>query len=357
MIYATCRPVPICEMGAFLLYCLSMTRSTGYILVVGAGCWGTTLAALLAEKGFDVLLWAHEKKVIEQINNDKTNAIYLPDIQLPFSLRATNNLIEAVASARYIINAVPTQHIRSVFQSLKMHLSGESTIISVSKGIEIGTLLTPSMVLKELLGRPVSVLSGPSFAKEVIDRKPTAVTLATEEKKNGLLLQELFNTDYFRVYTHNDIIGVEFGGALKNVVAIAAGICDGLGLGHNARAALITRGLSEIARLGTRMNAQKVTFSGLSGLGDLVLTCTGPLSRNYTVGRKLGQGMKLADITGQTEQIAEGVATTLSAYQLSKKYDIDMPITGQVYLTLYENKPPSEAVKELMNRSLKMEFQ
>ncbi len=333
-----------------------MTPSAGYILVAGAGSWGTTLAAMLADKGFDVLLWAHEKKIVEQINNDKTNDVYLPGIKLPFDLRATHNLADAAAPARYIINAVPTQYIRSVFLPLKTHLNSESVIVSVSKGIEIGTLLTPSRILKEVLGRPVSVLSGPSFAKEVIARKPTAVTLAAEDKKTGLLLQELFNTDHFRVYTHDDIIGVEFGGALKNVVAIASGICDGMGLGYNARAALITRGLSEIARLGIRMNAQKMTFSGLSGLGDLVLTCTGALSRNYTVGFKLGQGMKLTDITGQMPQIAEGVATALSAHELSKKQEVDMPITRQVYLTLYEDKPPSEALSDLMNRSLKMEF-
>ncbi len=334
-----------------------MPRTNGYVLVAGAGSWGTTLAALLAEKGFDVLLWAFEKKVVEEINTNRTNSTYLPDVTLPDDLRATNYLAEAVATARYIISAVPTQYIRPVFHSLGTRLSPEATIVSVSKGIEIGTLLTPSMVLKEMLGRPVAVLSGPSFAKEVLNRKPTAVTLATEDKKTGLILQELFNTDYFRVYTHDDIVGVECGGALKNVVAIASGICDGLGLGYNARAALITRGISEIARLGASMGARKVTFSGLSGLGDLVLTCTGALSRNYTVGYKLGQGMKLTEITGQTQQIAEGIATTLSVHQLSKKFDIDMPITGQVYLTLYENKSPSDTVRDLMNRSLKMEFE
>jgi len=333
-----------------------MTPSTGYILVVGAGSWGTTLAAMLADKGFDVMLWSYEKQIVEQINNDNKNDVYLPDVRLPFALRATHNLVDAVAPARFIVNAVPTQYIRRVFLPIKTLFNHESVIVSVSKGIEIGTLLTPSMILKEILDRPVAVLSGPSFAKEVIARKPTAVTLAAEDKKTGLLLQELFNTDHFRVYTHDDIIGVEFGGALKNVVAIAAGICDGMGLGYNARAALITRGLSEIARMGLRMNAQKVTFSGLSGMGDLVLTCTGALSRNYTVGFKLGQGMKLTDITGQMPQIAEGVATTLSAHELSKKQEVDMPITKQVYLTLYEDKPPSEALSDLMNRSLKMEF-
>jgi glycerol-3-phosphate dehydrogenase (NAD(P)+) len=334
-----------------------MALSTGYILVVGAGSWGTTLAAMLAEKGFDVLLWAHEKALVDQINTGNMNDIYLPDVKLPIDLRATNDLAEAIASARYIVSAVPTQYIRSVFQFHRIRLRTEAVIVSVSKGIEIGTLMTPSTVLKEILDRPVSVLSGPSFATEVMGGKPTAVTLAAEDKKTGMLLQELFNTDFFRVYTHDDIIGVEIGGALKNVVAIAAGICDGMGLGYNARAALITRGLSEMSRLGICMNAQKVTFSGLSGLGDLVLTCTGAISRNYTVGCKLGKGMKLSDITAQTQQIAEGVATTLSAHELSKKHHIDMPITRQVYLALYEDKPPAEAVRDLMNRSLKMEFQ
>lgn len=333
-----------------------MALSSGYILVAGAGSWGTTLAAMLAEKGFDVLLWAHEKALVEEINGKKTNSIYLPDAKLPFDLRATDNLADAVASARYIVSAVPTQYIRSVFRHLGSRLRDEAIIVSVSKGIEIGSLLTPSMILKETLGRPASALSGPSFAKEVMSRKPTAVTLACEDRKTGLLLQELFNTDYFRVYTHDDIIGVEYGGALKNVVAIASGICDGMELGNNARAALITRGLSEIARLGTFMNARKMTFSGLSGLGDLVLTCSSTISRNYTVGYKLGQGMKLADITAQTQHIAEGVATTLAVHELSTKYDLDMPITRQVYLTLYENKSPAEAVRDLMSRSLKTEF-
>ncbi len=327
-----------------------------YISVIGAGSWGTTLASLLSEKGYDVTLWTHEKELAGHINEQRINNIYLPDMTLPAGLRATNDIVEAVAKSRYILNVVPTQYIRPVFSPLISYIRDEATIISASKGIEIDTLLTPSMILKEILNRPVAALSGPSFAKEVIAKMPTAVTLATEDKKTGLLLQEIFNTDYFRVYTHDDIIGVEIGGALKNVIAIASGICVGLGLGHNSRAALITRGLSEIARLGLSMNAKEVTFSGLSGLGDLVLTCTGPLSRNYTVGYKLGQGMKLSDIINQTRSVAEGITTTHSAYDLSKKYDIDMPITEQVYLTLYKEKSPKETVKDLMNRTLKSEF-
>lgn len=330
--------------------------SAGYISVIGAGSWGTTLAALLTEKGYDVTLWAYEKDLATQINEKKINNIYLPDAALPADLKATNDIAKAAARARYIVCAVPTQHIRRVFSELRPHIRDESIIISVSKGIEIDTLLLPSMILKEILNKPVSVLSGPSFAKEVISKLPTAVTLATEDNKTALLLQEIFNTDYFRVYTHDDIIGVETGGALKNIMAIAAGIGDGLGLGYNARAALITRGLAEIKRLGLCLNAKEMTFSGLSGLGDLVLTCTGPLSRNYTVGFKLGKGFKLSDIVSQTKYIAEGVPTTLSAYELSKKHNIDIPIIEQIYLTLYKDKSPGNAVKDLMNRSLKSEF-
>ena len=200
------------------------------------------------------------------------------------------------------------------------------------------------------------MLSGPSFAREVINKLPTAVTLATNNDEAALLLQEIFNTGYFRVYTHTDMLGVELGGALKNVIAIASGICDGLGLGHNARAALITRGIAEMTRLGERMGADKRTFSGLSGIGDLVLTCTGPLSRNYSVGIKLGRGMKLSEILSSTKSVAEGVATALSAFELSRKFDVEMPIVEQVYKVIYKDKGPAEAVSVLMNRALRPEF-
>lgn len=333
-----------------------MDYPNSYISVIGAGSWGTTLAALLAEKGYDVTLWTHEKELAEQINEHRVNSVFLPDITLPATIKATHDLAEAIPNARYILNVVPTQFIRPVFNQIKSYITDEAIVISAAKGIEIDTLTTPSEILKEILGRSVSVLSGPSFAQEVIKKLPTAVTLATEDKKTALLLQEIFNTDYFRVYTHDDIIGVEIGGALKNIIAIASGICDGLGLGYNARASLITRGLSEITRFGAAMKAKEVTFSGLSGIGDLVLTCTGPLSRNFTVGQKLGQGMKLSEIVSQTKSVAEGVTTTLSAYLLSQKREIDMPITEQVYLTLYKDKHPKEVVRDLMNRSLKSEF-
>ncbi|MFA5352602.1 MAG: NAD(P)H-dependent glycerol-3-phosphate dehydrogenase [Thermodesulfovibrionales bacterium] len=323
---------------------------------MGAGSWGTALAALLAEKGYDVAIWARQADLAHEINKEGTNSLYLPGVRLPSSLKATPYLKKAVTGARYILSAVPTQYIRSVFGPVSDNLRSDAVVISASKGIEIDTLMTPSMILKEILNRPVSVLSGPSFAGEMAGKLPTAVTLAAEERKTGLILQEIFDSDYFRVYTHDDMTGVEMGGALKNVIAIAAGISEGLGLGNNSRAALITRGLSEIRRLGLSMGAHEVTFSGLSGLGDLVLTCTAHLSRNYTVGYKLGQGMSIAEITGQTRSVAEGVTTTLSAHQLSRRQNIDMPITEQVYLTLYEGKSPREAVRDLMTRSLKSEF-
>jgi glycerol-3-phosphate dehydrogenase (NAD(P)+) len=326
-----------------------------YIAVIGAGSWGTTLASLLADKGYDVAIWTHEQSVAVDINREKTNSAYLPGVKLPDMIRATLNCDE-LANARYIINSVPTQFIRDIFGRLANCLNDQAIIVSASKGIEINTLMTPSMILKDICRAPVSVLSGPSFAKEVTQKKPTAVTLASEDKKTGLLLQEILNTDYFRVYTHDDIIGVEIGGAMKNVIAIAAGICEGMGLGHDSRAALITRGLSEITRLGLKMNAKEITFTGLSGLGDLVLTCTDEQSRNFSVGQKLGKGMKLADILDQTRSVAEGIATSLSAHELSVKYGLDMPISEQVYKTLHTGKAPSAALKDLMTRSLKSEF-
>lgn len=328
----------------------------GYIAVIGAGSWGTTLASLLVEKGYDVTLWAHEAELVEEITLRRTNSTYLPEIQLPQGIRATNDIAAAVQKSRYIVNVVPTQFTRSVFRAAAPSIPKDTVIVSASKGIEQGSLMTVSGILKEVVTRDVAVLSGPSFAHEVIRKMPTAVTLATVRHDTGLLLQEIFNTHYFRVYTHTDIIGVELGGALKNVVAIASGICDGLGLGHNSRAALITRGLSEIARLGESLGSGQMTFSGLSGLGDLVLTCTGPLSRNYSIGVSLGRGKNLQEILAATKSVAEGVATALSAYELSQKQGVEMPIVEQVYKVLYKDKDPAEAVHMLMNRALKSEF-
>ncbi len=332
--------------------CLGMS----YITVIGAGSWGTTLASLLVEKDYDVSLWAREADVADEINEKSRNSIYLPDMHLPAGLKATSSIEEAVKKARYVLNVVPTQFTRSVFQEAVNYLSDDAVVISASKGIEQGTLLTVSDILHEVTGKEVAALSGPSFAKEVIRKLPTAVTLAAADAATALLLQEIFNSGYFRVYTHTDVLGVELGGALKNVVAIASGICDGLGLGHSARAALITRGLVEITRLGKAMGADPTTFSGLSGLGDLVLTCTGPLSRNYSVGVSLGKGMKLKEILSSTKSVAEGVATSQSAFVLAQKKGVEMPIIEQVYEVLYQDKDPETAVLSLMNRALKSEF-
>jgi glycerol-3-phosphate dehydrogenase (NAD(P)+) len=327
-----------------------------YIAVLGAGSWGTTLACLLVEKGYDVSLWAFEREIVEEINREGRNSVYLPGFDLPQGLTATDDYEEAVRQSRYVLNVVPAQFTRAVFRECAKYLHTDSVVVSASKGIEQGTLLTVSSIVREISGRECAALSGPSFAREVIKKSPTAVTLAARDLDTGLLLQEIFNTNYFRVYTHTDVLGVELGGALKNVVAIASGISDGLGLGYNARAALITRGIAEMVRLGEGMGADKRTFSGLSGIGDLVLTCTASLSRNYSVGVKLGEGMKLSDILSATKSVAEGVATALSAFELSRRHSVEMPIVDQVYRVLYEDKKPAEAVLELMNRALKSEF-
>jgi glycerol-3-phosphate dehydrogenase (NAD(P)+) len=324
--------------------------------VIGAGSWGTTLAYLLSNKGLDISFWVYEKDLAEEMEMTRINKIYLPDIRLPKSIKISHKMNEVVDKAQYILNAVPAQYTRSVLKEFLPYISNGAIIISAAKGIERGTLMTISSVLKELAGHTVAVLSGPSFAKEVVKNLPTAVTLATEDRSTGLILQEVFNTNHFRVYIHDDVLGAEIGGALKNVIAIASGISDGLGLGFNARASLITRGLAEMTRLGVAMGAKERTFSGLSGLGDLVLTCTGALSRNYTLGIKLGQGMKLKDILNQTISVVEGVATAESAFELSKKYSIEMPIVEQVYKIIYEGKDPAFAVNDLMSRSLKSEF-
>jgi glycerol-3-phosphate dehydrogenase (NAD(P)+) len=327
-----------------------------YISVIGAGSWGTTLACLLAEKEYDVALWAFEKDLVATMHTTGMNSVYLPDVQLPANLKVTHDIEEAVKKSRYILNAVPTQFTRAVFKDAVQYIRENAVIISASKGIEQGTLLTVSSILKEITGHQTAVLSGPSFAKEVINKFPTAVTLATEDPDAGFILQEIFNTHYFRVYTHKDMLGVELGGALKNVIAIASGISDGLGLGHSARAALITRGLVEIVRLGVSLGADERTFSGLSGLGDLVLTCTGPLSRNYSVGVSLGKGLKLKEILSSTKSVAEGVATALSAFELSRRQGVEMPIVEQIYEVIYKEKSPVDAVSMLMNRTLKSEF-
>jgi glycerol-3-phosphate dehydrogenase (NAD(P)+) len=327
-----------------------------YVAVIGGGSWGTVLSILIAEKEYDISLWVYEEDLAREINRTGVNGAYLPDVPLPKHLKVSSRLSDVLSGARYIVNVVPTQHSRAVFSSASPYIPEDAVIVSAAKGIEKGTLMTVSSVLREVTGRDVSALSGPSFAREVVRHLPTAVTLASKDYSTGLLLQELFTAEHFRVYTHHDVLGVELGGALKNVIAVAAGISDGLGLGNNARAALITRGLAEITRLGVLMGASEHTFSGLSGLGDLVLTCTSNLSRNYTVGHSLAKGLRLQEILGATRAVAEGVETAKSAYDLAKKNNIEMPVVEKVYSVLYESKEPKAAVAELMNRALKPEF-
>jgi glycerol-3-phosphate dehydrogenase (NAD(P)+) len=326
------------------------------IAVIGAGSWGTTLASLLSDKGNNVSLWAYEEELAEEINKSGTNSRYLPGFVLSGTLKASSDIKEVLEDAKYIVNVVPTQHTRRVFETAYKYISDDAVIVSASKGIENGTLLTVSGILKELSEKKVAVLSGPSFAKEVIEKRPTAVTLASGSREEGPELQKLFSTEYFRVYTNMDIIGAELGGAFKNVMAIASGISDGLDLGSSTRAALITRGLAEMTRMGVALGADEKTFGGLSGIGDLVLTCTGTLSRNYTVGFKLGKGQSLEDILSNMSMVAEGVATSESAYELSRKHKVEMPIVEQIYEVIRHGKKPVDAVKELMTRSLKSEY-
>ena len=328
-------------------------------VVVGGGSWGTALAALLAHKGVPTTLWARESEVVSSINEDHENEPFLPGIALPDRLSATTDLDGALAGAEIVVNAVPTQYIRSVFGDKADLLGSTEFIVSVSKGVELGTLLTPSEVFAQVLPGSVSgglvVLSGPSFAREVAQYMPTAVSIASRVADNAHRARDLFSTDFFRAYSTDDVVGVELGGALKNVIAIAAGIADGLGSGYNTLAALMTRGLAEITRLGVAKGGHPLTFAGLSGMGDLVLTCTGQLSRNRSVGQAIGRGKKLSEVLGEMNMVAEGVKTCESARDLAGRLGVEVPITEQVYQVLYHDKNPALAVRQLMTRDLRDE--
>jgi len=327
--------------------------------VIGAGSWGTTLANLLAKKGFPVTLWVYETDLAERMAKTRNNDLYLDGFPLSPNLAFTSELSEAVVDRQLLLLVSPSQVMRQVLEQLQPHLDEACLLVSAAKGIENNSLQLMSEVLEEVLGTEVkyrcAFLSGPSFAKEVAEEQPTAVAMAADDLDVAHRVQEIFSTDYFRVYTNQDVIGVEIGGALKNVIALAAGVGDGLGFNHNARAALITRGLVEIARLGMAKGAVESTFAGLAGMGDLVLTCTGDLSRNRTVGIELGRGRKLDEILERMHMVAEGVKTTLSAYQLADKLGVKMPITEQMYQILYEDKDPERAVIDLMRRALTSE--
>ncbi|HOK13988.1 MAG TPA: NAD(P)H-dependent glycerol-3-phosphate dehydrogenase [Candidatus Kapabacteria bacterium] len=327
------------------------------IFVIGAGGWGTTLANLLSYQ-FDVLLWANEKEVADEINSLHKNSTYLPGISLNSKLIATNSLDE-FEQHNVIVNAVPTQYIRSVFSQLANTDFSNRILINTSKGIEQNTTYRISQIFFEITNLPEDnfvVLSGPSHAEEVSRKIPTTVVAASSDISKAKLCQELFSTPEFRVYTSNDVVGTEIGGALKNVLAIASGIIDGLGYGDNTKAALITRGLAEIVRLGVACGAHPWTFSGLSGLGDLFVTCNSKHSRNRLVGELIGKGKTLLEITSSMKMVAEGVATTISAIELGKRHNVELPITQQVYRILFENLSPKEAINELMTRESKHEW-
>jgi len=331
----------------------------GAVAVVGGGSWGTALANLLAEKSIPVSLWVFEEDLCEEMQKTKENSLYLPGVQLSPLLHPDNNLEAVLAGKRIILMAVPSHVYRHVAMQMLEFLKGPVVVVSATKGIENESLKTMSGIWRQIMPGSIdweyAVLSGPSFAREVVKKAPTAVTVASASKEVAEEIQQLFSTDYFRVYTSTDVIGVELGGALKNIIALAAGIVDGLGLGYNTRAALMTRGLAEMSRLGTSMGADPLTFLGLAGVGDLVLTCTGDLSRNRTVGYKLGQGKKLAEILAEMRMVAEGVKTTRSVHHLAQQKEIDMPICEQMYRIVYEDLPPENALAALMRRELKHE--
>ena len=329
------------------------------VAVLGAGGWGTTLSIVLHENGHDVDLWEFNSEYAKTIAEYRENFYYLPGIKIPRKIRISNDLESSVSRKNLIIVATPTQFIRNSFESLKNYNFGNSLIVSVSKGIEKGSLMLVSDMLLDVLKKTKSgnilCLSGPSHAEEVSRKVPTAVVCAGTDIKKAAVVQTAFSNDYLRVYANDDLIGAEVGGALKNVIAIAAGISDGAGYGDNTKAAIMTRGINEIMKLGLKMNARRETFFGLSGIGDLIVTCSSKHSRNRSVGEQIGKGRKLEEILKEMKMVAEGVTTTESAFELSKKLNIELPITSQVYKILFAGKDPQKATKVLMTRELRIE--
>jgi glycerol-3-phosphate dehydrogenase (NAD(P)+) len=327
--------------------------------VVGAGGWGTALAKILADTGERVTLWCHGADSFRQMVETRENRAYLAGISLPAELTVTQSLGETVSNKRLVICAVPSHVVREVFSRAMDDLAQTTMILCGTKGLEEGSLKTMGELFVDLLGagrkKNLAFLSGPTFALEVAKMLPAAVTVAAADESIAKSIQQILSTQNFRVYTSADVIGVQIGGVVKNVIAIAAGISDGLSLGHNARAALITRGLAEMTRLAVRMKADPLTLAGLPGLGDLILTCTGDLSRNRAVGLQIARGRSLHEITASTRTVAEGVRNTRSLYALAERLGVDMPIVGQMYQVLYAGKEPADAVRDLMLRSLKPE--
>jgi glycerol-3-phosphate dehydrogenase (NAD(P)+) len=329
------------------------------IAIIGAGAWGTAIAIVLGRRGgHEVRLWAHEIEVCESINLRHVNEIFLADCEIPATVVATNKFDEALEGIEIVVSVMPSHHTRRVFTAMLPHVNDKMLYVSATKGIENDTYLRMTEVIADVLRDAqqgfeprISALSGPTFAMEVALSHPTALTVASKDTALAAIVQQEFSDPRFRVYTNTDVVGVELGGSLKNIVAIAAGVCDGLGLGHNSVAALITRGLAEITRLVVACGGRQETMAGLAGLGDLVLTCTGGLSRNRSVGVELGQGRNLSDIiAGMHGMVAEGVLTTNAAIGLARKMGVEMPITEQMHAILHEHKSPQEAIRDLMSR-------
>jgi len=329
--------------------------------VIGAGSFGTALAILLAENGCEVHLWGRSDEIISSLSNDRENAVYLPGLTVPPNVYPTTSLETACAGSKVIVGVTPSHVIREIFGRARVHIDKDSFIVCASKGIEQETLDTVDQILCETLPEidpeRVMVLSGPSFAKELAQKIPTAVSLAGPNEHYAKEIQEVFMRPFFRVYTSPDVVGVALGGSIKNVMAIAVGMADGLGLGHNTRAGLLTRGLRELTRLAVSRGAHPLTLSGLSGLGDLVLTCTGDLSRNRSLGIDLGRGQSLQEILSKTRMVAEGVRTAASVVQLARQNDVDAPICWEVYRVLYEGKDPKQGAHDLMNRPPRSEHE
>jgi glycerol-3-phosphate dehydrogenase (NAD(P)+) len=325
--------------------------------VVGAGAWGTALADLLARNGHDTVLWAREPDVVEGVNARHENARFLAGTRLASSLRAVADMHEAVRERDFILFAPPSHVLRAVATAAAANVAPGATLAVASKGIERDTLAVMTDVVSAALpGRPVVAVSGPSFAAEVASRQPTAIVAASDDFEAAALVQSALSAAEFRVYTHDDVLGVELGGALKNVMAVATGMLEGLGLGFNSRAALITRGLAEMTRLGVALGARQATFAGLAGMGDLVLTCTGALSRNRAVGEEIGRGRSLAEVLTGRETVAEGVLNAQSARALAERAGVEMPIVNAVHGILFEGAPVAEAVRDLMARAPRAEL-
>ncbi len=326
------------------------------ISVIGDGSWGTTLAVYLARRGHPVRLWGAFPENVRRMQRSRCNERYLPGIALPEGLQPIEDIEEAVRTAEVILLAVPSEYVRSVLTTMRGGDFRSRVLLSVVKGIEAESLMRVSEIAADVLG-PVNlaVLSGPTIAREVVQGLPTTAVVACRRPATARILQNLLNSKQFRIYTNTDVVGTELGGSLKNVIALAAGICDGLGYGSNAKAAILTRGLVEMARLGRAMGAKASTFSGLAGLGDLVTTCISPQSRNRYVGEQIGRGRTLTEIRSTMVMVAEGVATARSVYRLSRRNEVEMPISREVYRILYRGKSPRKAVSDLMARRLRSE--